>query len=242
MKGMRDFGKLLLWLVLGGVAGFLLVFVFEALASLWYIVVPYTDVLVEQIFWLQVGLVIIFYFPALFLSVRAKKWMNRINTDLDLEDDTFDKRVEQMIYRSLLFNRLFYVFSFTLFGLSIDGRNQWIIGSILIFVIFCVASSLNEVKAVRMVQKKDPMKKGDPTSFKYAKELLESLDEAEKLIIYKTGYHTFKFMEFALIVIFGFAFFTKTIFNTGNAPILVIGLIWLVQSIVYFCYAKKFDS
>lgn len=101
---------------------------------------------------------------------------------------------------------------------------------------------MNEVKITRLIQAKDPMKKGDPTSIKFNKTYFESLDESEKNQVYQVTYHTFKFMEYTFIVVFGLTLALKMYFDMGNAPMLTVSLMWLIQSIVYFYYSKKYSK
>lgn len=197
---------------------------------------------IEYSLYIQIAIIIIFFLPVLFWIRGAKQLFNQLDDSIDVDEDPNREKGEQMLFRALMFNRLFVVLSFISVGLAFDFDNPYFIASMLVFLLVLLPGSMNEVKIVRLIQKKDPMKKGDPTSLKFNSDYFSSLDEGEKVQVYQATYHTFIFMELTLIVLFTLSIFLKLYFDVGNGPMLAIGLIWLIQSIVYFYYSKKFSK
>ncbi|WP_067843182.1 DUF3169 family protein [Amphibacillus sediminis] len=223
-------------LVGGGIAWFgLSIEYIDQIAILWESLIRYT-------FWLQLFLIVTLLLPVLVIIRSAAKLLTQVDKSVDIEDDHADKQFNKKLFLALTLNRLYMVLSFIIFGIAVDDRNPMIIGSMILFVIFSFLSGLNDVKIVRIMQAHDPRVKGDPTSFKYKKQLLESFDEAEQLQVYKAAYHTFRNMEVCLIIVFVLAIFVKSRFGIGNVAMILIGSIWLIQSIFYLYYSKKFNT
>lgn len=200
------------------------------------------DFLIEYSLYIQIAVVIIFFLPTVYWIQSAKKIINMRDETIDVDDDLHSEALERLLYKGLLFNRLYLILNFLSAGLAFDFSNRYFIISILVFLVTILPGSMNEVKIIRLIQAKDPMKQGDPTSIKFNKTYFESLDESEKNQVYQVTYHTFKFMEYTFIVAFGLTLALKMYFDMGNAPMLTVSLMWLIQSIVYFYYSKKYSK
>ena len=70
-----------------------------------------------------------------------------------------------------------------------------LLGAIVPFLLTVIVCTMYQVAAVRQMRRKDPSKKGDAADLHFEKEWLESCDEAEQTIIYKTSYKTFVLMK-----------------------------------------------
>lgn len=198
--------------------------------------------LIEHIIWIQVALVLTLSIPAILIKYKAKRFFHQINQGIDLEQDVQDEKGNHLLLRAMLFNRTYIVLSFIIFGLALDPNNSYIMASILIFIGFIFINIINETQIIRMIQKYDPMKKGDPTSFTFQKDYFASLDEAEKVQVYQAAYHTFSLMELVYVILITIATLAKMAFDLGNGFILSIGLLWFIQSLAYFYYSKKMNK
>lgn len=67
----------------------------------------------------------------------------------------------------------------------------------------------------------------------------ESCDEAERLQIYRCGYKVFQITRHSLLFGLVIAFIGKINMGTGSMPILLLGLIMLIQSISYGIYSLR---
>lgn len=233
----RDGLKLLLILILGMVLGFLMKELFRSLN----IDLLNINFVTENILIIQIILVFLLYLPVIIWTQQGKKYYQKTNQEIDIEEDLDRKKADQLMLRARFFNRSYLILNFVTIGLALDYGNDLLIASLLIFIVFGFLTALNEVKIIRVKQAHDPMKKGDPTSLNFNKVYFSSLDEGEKTKVYQATHHTFRFMEVGLIALMVVAIILKESFNQGNSPIVMIGLTWLLQSVAYFYYTKKFE-
>ena len=98
-------------------------------------------------------------------------------------------------------------------------NNEFVI--IAIFMINIFASSMLEISTIKFIQKVDNRLKGDPTSLRFSKDFLESCDEAEKLKIYKSGYHGFQFTKNVSLVFVILTMLGNMLLDTGGFPVFV---------------------
>lgn len=237
-KKKSDGVKLLRQAFIGLLIGFVLIFVFSLLNKM----TINFDVVIEYSLYIQIAVILIFFLPTYLWIQKAKQHFRQIDETIDADDDPHREKAKQMLFRAMLFNRLSIIFSFVSLGIAFDFDNPHFLISMLVFIVIVFPSTMNEVKIYRMIQANDPMKKGDPTSFKFNKDYFSSLDEGEKIQVYQISYHTHIFMEYVLMGLLALAIGMKIYLDFGNGPIIVIGVIWLIQSTVYFHYSKKISK
>ena len=134
------------------------------------------------------------------------------------------------------------ILQFLLFGLAADGSNSGLLLSVVLFLGFCIVILFLEASLVRQIQKADPMKRGDIGSLRFNRDWLESCDEAERLGIYKASWKSFQVMNSLCPVIEAVALLGKIMFDTGNFPIILVTILWAVQTGVYCFYSAQYDS
>lgn len=113
------------------------------------------------------------------------------------------------------------------------------LGTILPFIIIAAVSGIFQVASIKQVQRKDPSKRGDPSDIRFDKDWLESCDEAERAIIYQASYKTFNFMKMVLLFGMVVALMAQFVCNIGVAPVLFIGMIYIMMLIVYSVYSMR---
>lgn len=113
------------------------------------------------------------------------------------------------------------------------------LGTMLPFIIIVAVSGIFQVASIKQVQRKDPSKRGDPSDMRFDKEWLGSCDEAERAIIYQASYKTFNFMKMVLLFGMLVALMAQFICNVGVAPVLFIGIIYIMMLIVYCVYSVR---
>ena len=133
------------------------------------------------------------------------------------------------------------ILQFLLFGLAADGSNSRLLLSVVLFLGFCIVILFLEASLVRQIQKADPMKRGDIGSLRFNWDWLESCDEAERLGIYKASWKSFQVMNSLCPVIEAVALLGKIMFDTGNFPIILVTILWAVQTGVYCFYSAQYD-
>lgn len=96
-----------------------------------------------------------------------------------------------------------------------------------------------EILLVRLMQKRDPQKMGDPSDFNFNKKWLEGCDETEKLVIYQAGYKAFGVMQGSIFIALILCIVGKANFGTGNFPLVILGIVMLGGNVVYGYWGLK---
>ena len=143
---------------------------------------------------------------------------------------------------ALLVNAVGLVLLFLSYGLAADGKNRYFMQSTIVFLVTCMLSVVLEVLIIYQAKRLDPMKKGDPGDLTFSKQWMDSCDEAEKMIVWKAAYETYTVMKVLIMAAFVAALFGKVGFGTGNFPLVLIGILWLVQSALYMAKSMKMDQ
>lgn len=131
---------------------------------------------------------------------------------------------------------LVVVLTLTLFGLWVQGIDE-AGGPVLLVVGLMLGVTLAAVAMqgalVRATKRLYPEKQGNILDTKFQKDWFESCDEAERQLIWQCGYQSMRatsramLLLFVLLVVFGLAA------RIGPAPMLVLGALWLVQTLSY---------
>lgn len=105
----------------------------------------------------------------------------------------------------------------------------------------CFYQGFWQVRYVKLIQKMEPTKKGDPTSMKFQKQWLESCDEAEKTLIYQNSYRTYCFMSVLMPFLIVITMLGHLLYDTGLLAIFVVGFLWIamVSAYCYFCTVSR---
>ncbi|MGK0468212.1 MAG: hypothetical protein ACJAX4_003532 [Clostridium sp.] len=188
---------------------------------------------------LHLGLIIFLYFPALYLYFKGKKAYSQISNISDEEIDEFEKVGSKSFDLAMLISNVFLILNFMLVGMTFNktSSNNSIV--IFLFMLSTIAVSVLAIITIKYIQKNDNRLKGDPTSFRFDKEFLESCDEAQVSRIYKAGYRAFQFSKNVSLVFVILTILLKFTFNTGAFPVFVSCMIMLIQVTSYNYYAMK---
>jgi len=170
----------------------------------------------------------------------------------DGEDEEYIEKVEARlgIIISILTNGLVIVYclfsicAYAQFFLMTDEQFFSIFPlTALVYLAFFASifsSTFIQRACVGLVKKINPEKKGDTLSVNFQKEWEQSMDEAQKLMLYETGYRTYKVMNIALML----AWLICTLgimFGMGLMPSLVVSALWLTTTITYSVYGYKIE-
>ncbi len=183
-----------------------------------------------------------------FFYIRAK---NRLKQSDYLNDDTAFEKIDHNLTISLTINSLIYVLAFLFFGIfaagldtlfSVDMPPSYFVITIGVFIIGAFVGIYLQTCIIKMTKVLYPNKKGDPLEFKFAKEWLDSCDEAEQYIIYRSAYKAFQITQKCLIYGWLIAVFGAMFFSTGLLPIILVTLIWGVNTLTYSIESMKLDK
>lgn len=111
----------------------------------------------------------------------------------------------------------------------------------IIFILCYFYDIYLSVRYVKAIQAAHPEKKGDPTSSKFTEQWVESCDEAEKEIIYKSAYKTYIVLNKVIPILLLLTLIANMFLNTGILAVLVVAVIYLVTGMTYIrsCMVSK---
>lgn len=129
------------------------------------------------------------------------------------------------------------------FGLGIGSKSEaarvlYAAAFLLMTAFICV---MYQVATVKQVQKKDPTKRGDAGDISFAKEWLESCDEAERRIIHEAGYKTFRLMKTVLMFAVVAAMIGELHFSTGLMAVVLLTGCNILNTVCYTYYSMRLE-
>ena len=183
-----------------------------------------------------------------FFYIRAK---NRLNQNDYLNDDLAFDQIDHNLTISMTINSLIYVLAFLFFGIfaagldtlfNVDMPLGYFIITIGIFIIGAFVGIYLQTCLIKMTKVLYPNKKGDPLEFSFAKDWLDSCDEAEQYIIYRSAYKAYQITQKCLIFGWLIAVFGAMFFSTGLLPIVLVTLIWGVITLTFSFQSMKLSK
>lgn len=118
-----------------------------------------------------------------------------------------------------------------------DAVRFLMLSAVMIFGV--VSMAVMEILLYHLMQKRDPQKKGDPSSFSFNRKWLEGCDETEKLVIYQAGYKAYNSIQITMLVGLILAIFGKMQFHTGNFPLILLGSVWIIGTLSFGKWKMK---
>ena len=169
--------------------------------------------------------------------------------DEDLEEDAISYKIDFWYYVTMLLMKVFFMLDFITFtvGLSLRYSQEAaprtdmldFAKTMALFLAIAAIAVVYEVGGVRLLQRRDPSKKGDPGSYGFSKQWMESCDEAEKMMHYKSAYQTVQFMNVATLVIGLIATWGAMVFQTGVMAVFAVCILWILLNVVSSIYYLK---
>lgn len=181
------------------------------------------------------------------LSVAFGEWNLRKLKDIgrqilsteDEECDRWEYEEERVGAQGVIVNILSQIFCILVLavGYSIeyieDNHAEGMLASCIIFLICYAYDGFWQVRFVKVTQVSHPEKKGDPSSRRFQKQWLESCDEAERELIFKSAYKAYSQMNTWIPILLVIAMLGHLFFETGIMAIVMVAVIWLVLSLTY---------
>ncbi len=241
MKNSKIVLKLVLWGLVGGIIGFAGNF-FMCFIKDTFEAASFPTLFLGNIIWIQIITALLGLSAAFFFMQKSRKSLHQMQLEDDEEDDELINKFEDQINKGMVFNVITFVLTFVWFGIGNDPLNPHIIPSVLVFLVIASISIAFDVMTIQLAQKNDPLKKGDPSSLKFAKDWINSCDEAEKIMVYKSAYGSFMINKHTLMFGTLIALMSKMTFDTGNFPIILMGVLWLTNNLSYHFYVSKYSK
>lgn len=167
------------------------------------------------------------------------------------DDDTIDKIEEKLSYLNFLIsiNIIFGMFFVGIGGMLLpfdDINGKPIIIRVLCFfigIMLCVTSyMLIQKKVVNLQKEINPLLKGSIYDINFSKKWLDSCDESIKLGIYKSSYKAYKSVCRTCMILFLFCIVGHDLWDFGIMPMVIVIIIWLVQTISYCIESIKYSK
>ncbi len=151
------------------------------------------------------------------------------------EDEEEIQHIEQKLNFPMAASSVIMIFNYFLFSCSCYYLlpETWIYG-----LLPCVFSIINMIvftitiqKTVTLEKQLNPEKQGSPLSIRFRKEWMDSCDEMEKVLVWRSGYAGYVAGNSACLVMWTLSFLGQFIFHTGILPAFCVCTIWLIMTI-----------
>lgn len=171
-------------------------------------------------------------------------------THWDVEDEAGAKKINQSLSKMLTLSQGSYVIAFCIFGLicyNMVGGDSSIYHLIITFIVIAtfLYSLLSfthvQKKSVNLLKEMNPEKRGSVFDLKFQSKWLESCDEAEQLIIYKSAYKAYRVMTHICLGLTMIFTILGMAFPFGILPLLLSCGLWLVNIVVYNLESMKLE-
>lgn len=176
-------------------------------------------------------LILILYFSA---KLKVKK--------LEENNDVLFDQIDRQLGFLFPLISVSMISGFCLFGITVTGfMNEFKLVGLLIFLANMGFTLIMTVLSLKLTKTLYPEKKGNPLDFNFDKEWLKSCDEAEKFVIFKASYRCYQLMNFVYCGVLTVCLLVSITMNIGIFPYLLIGFLWITQTLIYSVSANKFQ-
>lgn len=169
--------------------------------------------------------------------------------DAGYDDETYEIAEEQMgrisVVVSVLSGLNFLFFGVSEYACGMAEKNPTLeqaLLSIVPIMLMIAASTCNVVmqsKTIALDKQMNPEKKGNVFDKKFAKDYLESCDEAEKSLIYESAYSAYRIAISLCTVMWAVAFIGMLSFHTGVLAVILVSIIMIAMTTTYALTAYK---
>lgn len=134
---------------------------------------------------------------------------------------------------------LVLTFGYSMKYITSDGHAFRFLAACIVFIACFIYEYFWQIRYVKLLQKTHPEKKGEPSSLKFQEQWLESCDEAEKEIIYRSAYKAYMTVNRTVPVLLVGTMVANLYFDTGMFAVVVVSVIWLLTQFTYSHYCIK---
>ena len=181
--------------------------------------------------------------------IHCHKMYQKLQADRD-NDELWD-RLENALNGPMIISTLFSIANVCLFlcfvygavTAKIDeryGKTVVLIG-LAIFVISTVMEILIPHLVVKIEKELNPEKKGNVLDSKFREVWMDSCDEAQQLIVYKSAYKAFSNTNIVCIWLIAITFVCAMLFKTDILSMIIVCLIWFINTFSYMLHAAKLE-
>lgn len=175
---------------------------------------------------------------AIVLCGQSKKEINA----WDGEDECIEQTEQRLSYSLLLANFMMVV-NFLLFSASVWAAEYMAVEkgyelaalmvNLAVFILGMIWIMCISNRVVKLEQQINPEKRGNILDTKFHKQWMASCDEAEKQLIYRSGFQAYRAGQTACMALWVVALLAQLWAGTGVFPVLCICIIWLALTMGY---------
>ncbi len=198
-----------------------------------------------------VALLAVFVFVTVFSLIGYFK-ARKATANWDGENEAYIEKVETKLGIIISMLTIGLVLVYSLFG--INAYAQFFLASGEIFmsmlplsiaalfamIATMVYNTIVQRACVQLIKKINPEKKGEALAVNFQKEWEQSMDEAQKLMLFETGFRTYKVMSHVIIFVWMVSVLGM-MFGMGLMPMLIVSALWLTMTITYMVYGYKIE-
>lgn len=229
--------------VLGGIIGFVSALTTEPIMAI-QTTVEQLGKLIRTYLFAELFIIFVIEIIAGEIYIRKmKQFSAKLETAEDEEADRLDYEMEKasawgvgilnaIAAISLVLLATGYSMEYIRLEAEVGGLSS-LLGGCIVFILIYVYSGFWSVRQVKLQQKLDPTKKGDPTSTKFTEQWVESCDEAEKEVIYRSAFKSYLMLSKWIPMMMVVTMISHLLWNTGVMAVVVVGIVWMVLNVSY---------
>ncbi|HIS55192.1 MAG TPA: DUF3169 family protein [Candidatus Fimimorpha excrementavium] len=179
-------------------------------------------------------------------SAGVYLWCRREAKAWDGEDEKYIERVEDWLSMGQIMMNIVMILSFCLDAMAFSGlfetaEEEWMrllipLMDLIVVLAFIVILQRSYVELAKRI---NPEKRGDTFDFNFQKTWLESCDEQEQMIIYKSSYRSFRAMQTVFPICWCVLLMLSIAVEIGVIPFLLIGVLWMIHTMTYYMGTMK---
>ncbi len=178
------------------------------------------------------------------LYISCLRTFKKLQEDMDNEELWNDLEIK--MNKPMILADLMLVIDLFIFGICLAYYNDFtnpvnVINLVLEVIEFAFCTFISS-RVLNIHKSLNPDKKGHVLDFKFNRVWLSVSDEAEKEIIYKSGYQAYKNVNIICIILFAVTFIGMLTFDTGVFSYLCVCVIEVVNVLSYSLHIAKLEK
>lgn len=192
------------------------------------------------------------------LSAAFYKKARKLFSVWEEEDEETLNEIEKRVSYVTWFSQLIMYGAYLFFALGIwannlselktapekQGKYFWLIfAAVILHMVYAtVAGCIIQQKAINLTKEINPEKQGSVYDSKFQAKWLDSCDEAERYLVYRCSFKTYKVMQRVGIILWLVCLIGQISFGTGVFATIIVTVYLLVQTSVYSLYGIHIES
>jgi hypothetical protein len=163
----------------------------------------------------------------------------------DGESEEAPEKADRLLSHYVILTNVLMILSWLLFAMFVWGtaaaETDPGFAFIILFIVSNIALIFIQRAAVQLVKKINPEKQGEVLDFHFQKEWVSSMDEMEKVMLYKASYKAFRATTITCMVLWILCIIGELGFSWGLIPAVFVTIIWLVSTMAFQIEAFRLE-